>query len=549
MEELSNKDKKLYLDYFEDSLRLSPSSNDYLNYSKMNYLRKYFENFLSPAHIKKQKAFYKKYDRLLKKKNAGIKPADYSLFDKVLKYEIDTSLESFKYPLQYMPLNQMDNIITQYMEMASGAGLIIFERPEDYRIFLEKTKQFAVLCAQMITNIRIGMRRKYVLPRVIAEMTISELEGAISYKTWTNPKVPPAMKKQWDAIMEKYLVGPTLAIIHFMKTEYLPSTTEKIGYSALPNGRNLYKFIVKSYTTIDTMTIADIHNTGRREVRRIFEEMKKVKTQSGFKGSIAEFNNHLKTAAKYHFDNEADLMHAYLDEEKAIWKTIVPKYFDIFPSYTYSIKKVPAFMEESAPAAYYWSGDFENKRKGTFYINLRDVKSMAKMDVEVLSLHEGNPGHHFQQTIQMESKNIPLFIKSANYVSYVEGWGLYSENLGEYRDILSYYGKLNFEMMRAVRLVVDTGIHYYGWTFKRCKDYFLKYTSLPISEIDAEIYRYIADPAQALAYKIGELTIMELREKYLARGGDIKTFHRLVLENGNLPLKVLREYVMENISK
>jgi len=539
---IDKKTAKLYLNFFEDNLRLAPSANDYLNYSKMNYLNKYYENFLSPIYQQKTKKLYQKYDKLLRQKNKGKDENEISIFDKVLKYEINITLEGLKLPLKYMPIDQMNNIITQYMETASGGGLIVFEKMADYKNFMFKTKQFSILCKQIIINMRIGIKKKYILPRVIVEFTIDMIEKAIKDKSWENKTVPESMRKKWDDVMDKYLVKPTTDVLFFLKHTYLPKSTEKIGYSSLPNGRKLYEYLVKYYTTLDDMSIAEIHKIGKSEVKRVNKAMDETRKKYGFKGNLKEFNDYLKTDPKVHFTTEKELMDTYYNMKEHIWTKIVPKLFNIKPTYNYSIKKVPAFMEESAPAAYYWAGDLENKRKGTFYINLRDIKSMARMDVEVLSLHEGNPGHHFQQTIQMESKKIPLFVKSANYDSYVEGWGLYSENLGEYKDALSYYGKLNFEMMRSVRLVVDTGIHYYGWTFQKCKDYFLKYTSLPVSEIDAEIYRYIADPGQALGYKIGELTILKLRKKYLADPKhNIKDFHQIVLENGNIPLKILKD--------
>ena len=188
--------------------------------------------------------------------------------------------------------------------------------------------------------------------------------------------------------------------------------------------------------------------------------------------------------------------------------------------------------------AYYINGDLVGNRDGIFYLNTRDVKHMLKSNCSALSKHEGIPGHHFHITYMNENKKIPLFIKTSNYTAFIEGWALYAENLGDYDDI-GYFGKLNSEMLRAIRLVVDTGIHYYNWDYKKCYNLFKKYSIFPDSEIEAEIYRYVAIPGQALSYKIGELTILSLRKKYMKKHNNIKQFHKLVLENGQLPLEIL----------
>ena len=185
-------------------------------------------------------------------------------------------------------------------------------------------------------------------------------------------------------------------------------------------------------------------------------------------------------------------------------------------------------------------GDVLGKRKGIFYLNTRDTKNMLRSDALTLSKHEGVPGHHFQISYTNENKKIPMFIKASNYTGYVEGWALYAEGVGEYTNDLEYFGKLNSEMLRAVRLVVDTGIHYYNWDYKKCYNVFKKYTTFPDSEIESEIYRYVADPGQALAYKIGELTILDMKNKYLKTHSDIKKLHDIVLENGPLPLDLLK---------
>jgi len=218
-------------------------------------------------------------------------------------------------------------------------------------------------------------------------------------------------------------------------------------------------------------------------------------------------------------------------------KFIMKKLFKKKISHDYLIEAVPKYNEKYAPSAYYVLGDLNKKRKGKFYINLGNLKTHNKIYVESLSLHEGNPGHHYQITYVNDS-NLPLFIKIGSFTAYDEGWALYCENLGEYNDILSYYGKLNMEMLRALRLVIDTGIHYYEWSESRCLSFMKRYLFDDEKNILSEIHRYMANPGQALAYKIGELSIINLKKKYK---GDIKNFHEEVLELGSIPLEILNK--------
>lgn len=540
---------KLYDDYFNELILLNPDWNLYFQIPKYKTLQSQYKNYISPKEIKKHKDFYKKYQNKLKKRMSNKEyknyPKNIKLYDKILKYEIDTALEGHKFKLdEYTPIDQMDNPIISYMIDASGktGSLYKFNTENDYNDFINRTEQFSIFCNQCIKNMKKGIKKDIVLPKKITKKIINDLENAIKNKTYYNKNVPKKLQTKWNNTMENHIVVPTNNIINFLKKDYLKKSRNTIGIYDLPNGNKMYDYAIKVNTSVDNLSAEDIHNLGKQEVKRIEKEMNKIKNKYGYKHkSLKEFNDGIYKMPQQHFKNKTDVMKTYKNMQKYIWKNVMPNNFDIPIQYDYLNKPVPKSMESSAAQAYYEGGDLFGKRKGTFYINRRDVQNMLKMEVESLTLHEGNPGHHYQTTIVNESKDIPLFIKACNYNGYVEGWALYCEGLGIYEDDLSYYGRLSNEMFRSVRLVVDTGIHRYKWSYKKCQDYFKKYTPMTDLDINAELDRYISMVGQALSYKVGELSLINLRNKY-CKDGNIKKFHRKVLENGNIPIKILNEY-------
>ena len=523
---------KIYDKYFDDYIKLNPSMNDVLRLTKYKKLRIHYENNISNDYINKTKTNFKKYlDKINKKPNLNI-------YDKCLKYNITHELKGFKYNLHLMPISQFDNQISDYVELLNGSGYYIFDSESAYSDFLLKNKEFSVWCFQLITNLEMGINKKLVLPKIITNKLINDIKNIIKNKVYINKSVPKTLQKEWNLNVEEYVVIPIKKVLTFLINNYLPNCRNTLGYSSLPNGKKIYKHIVESHIT-KKMSINSIHKLGWKEIYRITDEMKKVinfvnKENNIYPESIKEFMLFLQTSKTNRYKDSKEVMKHYQDIRKYLWDNI-SKYFNITIKKPYDIKPVPKDKESSSAGAYYMEGDAKGTRNGVFYLNMRDVKHMLKSNCLCLSKHEGIPGHHFQIMNMNENKKIPQFIKISNYTAYIEGWALYAENLGDNNYDIDYFGKLNSEMLRALRLVIDTGIHYYNWDFKKCYDLFKKYSIFPDSEINAEIYRYIALPGQALSYKIGELTILKLRKKFK----DIKKFHTLVLENGSLPLKVL----------
>jgi uncharacterized protein (DUF885 family) len=311
----------------------------------------------------------------------------------------------------------------------------------------------------------------------------------------------------------------------------------------------MYKHLVKTSVTKYNLSIEDLHEIGISETERVLGLMINLKD----KLPIKDITKH----KPFYLNKKQEVLDAYKKHKKEINKRIIPKYFgDLRPPVDYEIKAVPKFNEEFAPTAYYMSPSIDKTRKGVFSVNLRNLHEHPTYNMEVLTLHEGCPGHHYQISIAETNKTIPKFRSYASgLTAYIEGWGLYTENLGEYKDGYSKIGKYNYELMRSIRLIVDTGIHYFGWSFEKARKLLKESTDLVDSEIDSEIYRYIAMPGQALAYKIGELSILNSRRKYLQLRKEedsdydenkmIIDFHKKIINLGALPLWLLEVAILE----
>jgi uncharacterized protein (DUF885 family) len=344
-------------------------------------------------------------------------------------------------------------------------------------------------------------------------------------------------------------VVPAYRALHeFMQKEYVPACRETIGASDLPNGKAYYEFRVRYYTTLD-LTPQQVHDTGLAEVKRIRAEMDGVMARTGFKGSFAEFLAFLRTDSRFYFETPD----ALIREVSFICKQMdgqLPTLFKTLPRMPYGVKPVPDFIAPKTTTAYYDEPNGDGTRAGFYNINLYDLKSRPRYELEALSFHEAVPGHHLQIAIMQELPGVPNFRRYDGFTAFVEGWGLYSERLGIeagfYQDPYSDFGRLTYEMWRAMRLVVDTGMHYFGWTRQQAIDYMAANGALSMHNVTTEVDRYIAWPGQALAYKIGELKIRELRA-YATRdlGGkfDVREFHDVVLWSGAVPLDVLEANV------
>ena len=520
---------KIYKSYFNEYIELFPSINDYLGLKEYSEFKRFFENSISPNHITYHIQFIKKYLKLLDIYK------DNSINYKILRYNLLNTLDLYNYNLHLMPLNHTDSVISYFIELSSGNSIYKFSTKKDYIFFIEKSGYFVIYINQCIINMKDGINKKIVIPQRICKLLIEQIKEILKKKSYLKDKYPKDIPN-YNTIIENNLVPILKKLLNFLVKEYYPKCNKKIGLSTIPYGKKIYQKLVDTYTTISNINIKDIHEYGINEVERIHSGMELIKNKLNFNGSLIQFNKSINNDKNNKFKNGKEVITTYKKMQNEIIENIYKSKFDINLSHIYLIKEVPKFNRKFAPSAYYMSGNIDGTRKGTFYINTGNLSEMNKMDVESLSLHEGIPGHHLQLTYLLDN-NFPLFLKTMDFTAYEEGWALYCENLGEYKNPLSFYGKLNMEMLRAIRLVVDTGIHYYNWTFDKCFKYFKKYSSFLDEEIKSELHRYIAIPGQALAYKIGEKEFLKLRTK--SKNND-KLFHNKVIKKGPLPLFLLK---------
>jgi uncharacterized protein (DUF885 family) len=482
---------------------------------------------------------------------AKLADADKLNYDLFL-YQARLADEGSRFPYELPNLDQMSGI---YMILGELAQAIPRDTVKDYENFIARLRAYPRAVDDTIALLRRGMASGVTPPRVIvrpvAESIASQLfddpaKSPIYELAFARSAVPEQerlRKEMQDALRNDVL--PALEKLQkFWNEEYFPKTRESIAWTSVPQGKEWYAYRVRVETTTD-LTADQIHELGLFEVKRIREEMEKVKELTGFKGTLPEFFTFLRSDPRFYYDSRESLLSAYRDIAKRIDPELT-RLFGRLPRLPYGVVPIPAYSEKTNTTAYYTPGAPEAHRPGYYFVNLYDLKSRPKWEMEALSLHESVPGHHLQIALAQELPDAPKFRRYGSYNAYVEGWGLYAESLGPelgmYTDPYSKFGQLTYEMWRAVRLVVDTGMHAKGWTRQQAIDFFVANSSKPLHDIEVEIDRYLAWPGQALGYKLGELKIKQLRvraERQLGRKFDVRAFHDEILGAGPLPLAML----------
>ncbi len=480
----------------------------------------------------------------------------YDLF----KYRYENQVEGYRFGGYLMPMNQLEGIQT----LSTLTQTLRFETARDYENYIKRLQTFNVYMDQTIGLLKEGVKRGMTEPQVvmkriphqIAANIVAKPEDSAFYAPFKQmPDIIPAaqqarLRAAAKAAITDVLVPAYRKFQKYYDADYLPHCRTSIAADDLPDGKAYYAFQVRLYTTTD-MTPKQIHQLGLQKVAQIHAQMEKVFKQVGFKGSYKDFLHYLRTNPRFYYKNPRHLLEAYRAAAKRVDPLLV-KYFPIWllPRVTYGVYPIPAALAPDTYPAYSVPPAGDGSVAGYMAVNLYKPSSRLKYDIQVLTCHEGRPGHQLQIPIAMELKNLPDFRRFDYYSSYGEGWALYTESLcnemGLYNNPYSKFGYLDWQMWRAVRLVVDTGIHSEGWTRAQAVKYFEDNTALSIQNINTEVDRYIAWPGQALSYMIGEIEIHDLRkqaEKELGPKFDIKAFHAAVLEHGNLPLKVLKKVV------
>lgn len=549
----------VFKSYYEDGLKINPMNATSAGDDRYNHL---LPNDISEDHRKRFKEYYTKYKNTILKYDKNSLSKDERMSFDILLWECNINLEELNYPTYLTPINQFYSTPQLIGQLAGGTSVQPFKTVKDYKNWLSRMDAYTVWADTAIVNMKKGIEKGIVLPKTLTIKVIPQIEsfsiGPVEEHLFFSPvqifpdsfseEEKDSLTKAYHSMIAEKIIPTYKKLETFFKEEYLPASRETSGISVLPYGEEYYAHQIKKFTTT-TMSAEEIHDLGLSEVARLETEMEKVKKEVGFNGNLKDFFDHVR--------NKKELMpftdpQQVIDNFNAIYDKMKPnleKLFDLTPKAGFEVKRTEAFREASASAEYN-PGSIDGTRPGVFYVPIPDVQSYNIYADEDLFLHEAIPGHHYQISIQQENEDLPDFRKTLWYSAYGEGWALYCESLGKelglYDDPYQYFGMLSAEMHRAIRLVVDTGIHTKGWTREKAIEYSMEHEAEPEGSIIAEIERYMSWPGQALSYKVGQLKIIELRNKAEKELGDkfnISQFHNKILESGCVPLQLLEEKI------
>ncbi len=549
----------LFAEYFEKQLELNPLMASSIGDDRYNDR---FEVSISPEWRQRSLAVTRDFLERARAIDASKLDGQELLSYQVFVYNLERHIGAAKYPAHLLPINQFYSTPDYFAQLGSGSSLHPFRTIKDYEDFLKRVDGFLAWVEQAIVNMNEGIEKNYRQPKILVERIVPQLEEHIVEHVTDSLFWKPIdqLPEDFDAADRERLqaeyrhtiserIVPAYAKLRdYMRDTYLPASRDTHGMWDLPDGDDWYAFRVDGTTTTE-LTPAQIHQVGLDEVKRIHEEMHSVMRDTGFEGTLDEFFEFMNTDPRFIAETQDELLQSYRDMKSRI-EPHLSKLFDVRPSTGYEVRAVEPFRQKTASGASYIRGTPDGSRRGVFYVNAHNLAAHPKWKIESLSLHEAEPGHHFQIAIQQERDELPDFRRFGDYMAFMEGWALYAENLGEdlgvYTDPYQHFGKLNAELWRAIRLVVDTGLHYKRWSREDMLAYMHANSTVQEARAVAEAERYMAIPSQALAYTIGQLELMKLRgeaERRLGDKFDIREFHNQVLLNGALPLKLLESNI------
>lgn len=463
---------------------------------------------------------------------------------------------------EVQPFNHFGGFHVSYPELSSPGSGLALENRDDYALLMERHRALPRVFGQAIARFREGMANGVTEPRLTVDNMIAQIDGLLAQPVDRSPFMAPArnfpdsiptaeqirLRRDLRAVTARTIYPAYRHLRQFLANEYRPTARETAGLSALPGGEQLYRRLARANTTVDVDPAA-VHALGLDEVARIQREMDQVKRELGFEGPLRAFFDHIRTNPRYHPKSENELAEGFRAVGRKV-DALAPQYFLHLPRTPLQIQSYPPYRARFEAGGSYAQGSADGRLPGTFFFNTYDLKSRFLTGIATLYLHEGAPGHHFQISLAQENTALPDFQRFGGNTAYIEGWALYAETLGYemgfYKDPMQHWGTLDDEMLRAMRLVVDTGLHTKGWNREQAVEYMLSNSGMGRSDAQAEVDRYIAIPGQALSYKIGALTIQRLRKEAEAALGprfDIRLFHDQVLGSGALPMKVLESKV------
>ncbi|MBX9792227.1 MAG: DUF885 domain-containing protein [Pirellulales bacterium] len=503
-------------------------------------------------------------DRLKAIARSKLVPADQINYD-ILARQLDDRLAEYRFKGYLLPITNRSGFHVEFPELPREVPL---ETVRDFENYAARLAAFGRYADQHIALMRSGLAEGYTLPAEVLRGYEEPLEAQIvddparsllaapleKFPERIEPDERQRLSKLALAAIAESVVPGYRRFLAFMRDEYVPKARDTVGAWALPDGRDYYRYRVRHFATLD-VSPGEVHATGQAEVKRIRGEMQQVIERVKFPGDFAAFVEHLRTDPKFYADTPEQLM----KETGLVLKRIdgeLPKLFGKLPRTPYGIREIPAYIAPQTTTAYYFPPAGDGTRAGFYYVNTSNLKSRPLYEIEALSLHEAVPGHHLQIALAQELTGVPAFRRFTGFTAFVEGWGLYSERLGLemgfYGDPYSDFGRLSYEMWRACRLVVDTGMHDLGWSRQQAIDFMAENSALTLHNISTEVDRYIGWPGQAVAYKLGELKLRELRRTAEAKLGarfDVREFHDVVLSEGAIPLDALERHVNDWLAR
>jgi len=541
--------------YFDDALDLNPLQGTFLGEAK--YANR-LGNPSSEASIAAGMALERQALRAAQKLDtAGLNDQE-ALSLQVFLRDRAEAVEAAQFPEQLLPVNQMDNLGTTMALFGSGAGPQPFATLADHEAWLERAWQFPQWAAATQDRLREGVAHGVTQPQQVMRKVAPQWRGLVTTDTSSSLFLRPLqqlpasatvaqrtrLERSYRQLVERGLSPALSGLADYFERDYVPACRTSFGWQSLPHGEEWYALRIRQGTTT-TLSAKEIHELGLAEVARIEDEMRGVMRDTGFTGDLAAFFRFMQDDPRFYFTSGSELVVEYHQIKRRI-DALLPRLFSLFPKADYEVREVEPFRAESSAGGFYQPPSADGTRPGYFYVNTFNLKAQPKFGMETLSLHEASPGHHFQIALQQELPSLPRFRRYGGYNAYVEGWALYAESLGKelgvFTDPYQWYGRLADEMLRAMRLVVDTGLHSMAWSREQAMQYMATHSSMAASDIEAEVERYIVWPGQALGYKVGQLRIRALRtmaEKALGSRFDVKAFHAAVLRDGSLPLDVL----------
>ena len=520
--------------YVHELIQLVPEVNDYHQLPEYLNLRSKWTNTLTMDFHKKEMILLRKYKGILNKKKVK------SFYDNIFLDDLTIMMKERSYEtLDYVPINSMDNFPIDYISGVQGESTYTFSDKQSYLDYIERFKGIPSITMSIIENMRKGIQHKDTLPSLIALDLRDQYNHALG-SNYETLRVPTNVQKAVTLSIQTYVIPAIQQLQNFLEREYICACSDQIGLSALSGGSIIYQGLLEEQT-MKGYTPIDIHKLGKREVKRIIGLIHKMKRSMKFKGSLKEFYEYTTTA----FASKEDVIHHSNILQEKIYDTVYPTYFvrNLLKKDIADIKSISD--KQSKLFAFY----MPHKTSGTYYMNANNFKLMNKNELLTLTLHETIPGHHLQLMTHNQSKELPLYSKSSASSGYTEGWALYCENFVDLHTDKEMVWKYVYELQRAIRLVVDTGIHAFNWSYDKAFAYMKQYGYQSDELIRNELIRYICIPSQALSYKVGELTILFLRDRYLEKfPGNIKEFHTLLFEIGPCPLdSLVKEFIKKNI--